>query len=402
MNICFFSVVTFWHGIKGGMDLHGKHLLEGLAANGHKITVITTKHPTDQAYEERNGIKIHYLENTSYGSPRKGWKKASRDKFIDILKQEKIDIVISQSKGGYGVVGEAKKRNIPFITIMHGYETMILYSMIKQTINFKKGFLSLLKTFFSSLYYSVFQEYPLLLQSSLIISPSDNVSSVLGKRPFVKQSNIKTVIYGIDLSNFSPSEGSRQRTREIFNIDNHHKVILFLSLLSKQKGADVVLKAVDVLLSQDQNIKLILGGDGDYLEEAKQLASDLGIADKVIFPGYIVNEKTADFYNACDIFVFPTLRYESFGIVLAEAMACEKPVIASNIGSIPDVIDDGKNGILIKPGDHMELAKQVKRLLNDNELSNKLSINARDKAGREFSIDRMIDKTMGLIESLIL
>jgi len=68
MNICFFSIVTYWHGLKGGMDLHGKHLLEGLAQRGHDVTVISTKHPSSKEYEEINGIRFHYLNETTFGS----------------------------------------------------------------------------------------------------------------------------------------------------------------------------------------------------------------------------------------------------------------------------------------------------------------------------------------------
>lgn len=400
MNICFFSIVTFWHGVKGGMDLHGKQLLEGLAARGHKVIVITTRHPYSKDFEEINGIRIYYLKNTIYGSPRKGWGKASRDKFKEIIRQEKIDIAVSQSKGGYGIIKEALARKIPLITIMHGYETMILYSVIKQVLNFKKGWVNLGKTLISSLFYSIFMEYPLLTKSLLIISPSADVANVLASRPFIGRDKIKVISYGIDLNKFVPSESQRKATRKALKLDDQDKVILFLSLISRQKGADIAIRAIKKLLLKNEKIKLILGGDGEYLPEAIDLANRLGISDKVIFPGFISNKDTSDYYNAADIFIFPTLRFESFGIVLAEAMACGKPVVASKIGSIPDVIDDGVNGILVPSGDYSKLAEKIDLLLNDKRISQELSENAKKKAHSKFGIKRMVDETLKVFGSV--
>jgi glycosyltransferase involved in cell wall biosynthesis len=401
MNICFFSIVTYWHGLKGGMDLHGRHLLEGLVKKGHEVIVISTKHPSGKKYENISGIKLHYLENTTFGSPRKGWKKGSLRAFEDILKGEEIDLVVSQSKAGYGVVKVARAMGIPFVAIMHGYETMICGSVLNQVMNFKKDYLSLFKSLLAALYYSLFQEYPLLVNSSRTIAVSDKVAEVLGRRPLVERKKISVVNCGIDLEVFGASETKRRKTRTALNLLDDDRVILFLSLISKQKGADVAIRAFEILSQEASNIKLIVAGDGDYLPAAKQLAEGLDIADKVIFPGFVRNEDTSLFYNASDVFIFPTLRLESFGIVIAEAMACGKPVIASNIGSIPNVIDNGVNGILIPPGDFRELANQIKRLFNDRMYSKALSEKAQLKANERFGLNRMVERTIEVFESAI-
>jgi glycosyltransferase involved in cell wall biosynthesis len=393
--------VTYWHGLKGGMDLHGKHLLEGLAEKGHEVIVISTKHPAGKEYEVANGITLYYLKNTTFGSPRRGWKKESLRTLRDILKTEKIDLVLSQSRGGYGVVKFCKKRGIPFVSIMHGYETMILFSILNQVMNFRKDYFYLAKSFVSSIYYSIFQEFLVLRHSLIIIAVSEKVAEVLGRRPLISRNKIAVVTYGIDLEVFRFSEEKRREARTALNLLEEDRVILFLSLISKQKGADVAIRAFKVLSHEAKNIKLIVAGDGDYLPGAKQLAKTLGIADKVIFPGFVRNEDTSLFYNASDVFIFPTLRLESFGIVIAEAMACEKPVIASHIGSIPTVIEDGINGILFKPGDYEELAIQIKRVLNDQEYYEKLSQNAHSKAVERFGLSRMIDRTLMILETAI-
>jgi glycosyltransferase involved in cell wall biosynthesis len=258
-----------------------------------------------------------------------------------------------------------------------------------------------LKTLLSSIYYSLFQEYRVLINSSAIIAVSDKVAKVIGRRPLIDNKKIRIINYGIDLENFSVSKEKRRKTRESLNIADQDRVVLFLSLISKQKGADVALRAFKELSKNERNIKLIIGGDGEYLDEAKRLAKALHIEQAVSFPGFVHNEQTSSYYNAADIFVFPTLRLESFGIVIAEAMACGTPVIASNIGSIPDVIDNGVNGVLIPPGDFEELASQIRRLFKDTDYSKMLSENGRLKATNRFGLGRMVKETIRVFESVV-
>ncbi|GAF98566.1 unnamed protein product, partial [marine sediment metagenome] len=241
MKICVFSIATYWHGLRGGMDLHGKNLLEGLSERGHKIIVISTKHPDGKKYEEINDIKIYYLEQTTFGSLRRGWKKQSINKFKDIVKKELVDVVLSQSVAGFSVVKVAKSMGIPFVTIMHGYATMGFLSILNQVRSLKDGYLYLVKSYLSAVYYSIFRELPLLINSSAIIAVSDEVRRVIGKRPFVKRDKIKVINYGIDLKLFNFSEEERKTTRLKLNISNHDEVVFFLSLLSKQKGADIAI-----------------------------------------------------------------------------------------------------------------------------------------------------------------
>lgn len=401
MNICVFSIVTYWHGLRGGMEIHGRNLLERLSEKGHKISVISTKHPEGKEFEEIKGIKIYYLKNTTFGSSRKGWRKQALKKFRDIEKREDIDLVLSQQTAGYSVVKIAKSMGIPFVTIMHGCETMIFSSVLNQVRNFKRGYLSLFKAFLSSVYYSILQELYILRNSSLIIAVSDTVAKVIANRPFIDKNKLKVINHGINMDLFKISEDETKTTRKKLNILYHEKVILFLSFITKQKGADIAIRSFKRLVNENKNLKLIIAGNGEYLDEAKSLVNQLDIKPNVIFTGFIPNQDASKYYNAADIFIFPTLRLESFGIVIIEAMACGRPIIASNIGGIPDVIDDSINGLLIPPGNIDELTKKTLFLLKNKDFANKLAINAREKAVQKFSLEKMVEETINVFELAI-
>ncbi len=102
MRICFLSTVTYRHGAGGGMEIHGKLLSEGLTKMGHEVAIISTKHPSNLDFEEINGIKINYLENTVSGSKRKNWPNASLNKFLGLNDKNPFDIILSQQSSAYG------------------------------------------------------------------------------------------------------------------------------------------------------------------------------------------------------------------------------------------------------------------------------------------------------------
>lgn len=394
MKICIFSIVTYWHGLKGGMDLHGKHLLEGLSKGGHKIIVISTKHPSGKEYEEINDIKIHYLKHTTFGSSRKGWKKQSINKFKDIMKTETIDIMLSQSTAGYSAVKIAKRMRIPFVTIMHGCHIMVFWSILNHVINLKKDYLYLFKSFLSSLYYTIFQEFPILKNSSAIIAVSNEVAQVIKKWHFVDKKKIYTVYNGVEVKLFCPDQKQKERIRKSLAIPDKEKVLLFFSFVTKQKGLHLLIKALPSILKENNYVKLLVAGEGNYLADARQTVRKLGLDSYVVFTGHIPHEEASNYINASDVFILPTLRQEGMPFSLLEAMACQKPVITSKIGGIPSVIDDGINGLLIPPGEVSKLIEKTVFLLNNKDFADKLADNARKKVVQNFSHEKMIEDTI--------
>jgi len=117
--------------------------------------------------------------------------------------------------------------------------------------------------------------------------------------------------------------------------------------------------------------------------------------------GYIPREKTPGYINASEIFILPTLRQEGMPFSLLEAMACGKPVIASKIGGIPSVIDDGVNGLLIPPGNISKLIEKTTFLLNNKDFTDKLADNARKKVIQNFSHEKMVEETINAFELVI-
>jgi len=135
-----------------------------------------------------------------------------------------------------------------------------------------------------------------------------------------------------------------------------------------------LLRAFALIHDEEPSLKLVLAGDGPLHRQLKELASDLKIADKVAFLGLQGRSQVANLFLGCELFVLPS-RSEPFGIVLLEAMACKKPVVATTAGGIPEIVENGRDGILVPPDNDRALADALLTVFKNVRLQRKLAEN---------------------------
>jgi glycosyltransferase involved in cell wall biosynthesis len=200
----------------------------------------------------------------------------------------------------------------------------------------------------------------LLSSSDLIVAPSQWL-----QRKFLAvfpDLNGKTIFIhnGVNLAELNGlcGEGSA---------DNNVSYILCVSAYKEQKAIDVLIRAFKMVHSADPSLKLVLVGDGPLRGQLEDLAMSLGIQDQIEFHGPKERAEVAKLLRGCKVFALPS-RFETFGIVILEAMACKKPVIATTAGGIPEIIEDGKNGILVEPDNPKALADALITVLKDQTL----------------------------------
>lgn len=157
--------------------------------------------------------------------------------------------------------------------------------------------------------------------------------------------------------------------------------VLFVGRLVAQKGVDVLLHAFAVLRRRLPDARLTLVGDGDQALYLRRLARYLGIMPAVEFAGWRTGEALVRAYGGADVVTVPS-RYEPFGLVALEAMACARPVVASRVGGLAEIVDGGPSGVLVPPGDHLKLAQAVAGLLLDPERRAASGQAAREQAER--------------------
>jgi len=205
----------------------------------------------------------------------------------------------------------------------------------------------------------------------------------------IKDSQVNIVPNGVDVQKFIPG-GKKE--------DN---LILYHGRITRRKGLHVLLQALPYLKN---SVQLIISGivsDREYLNEIRGLVSKFDDSHhSVKYLGPVDTVQLISLYQKSSIFVCPSLR-EEFGIVNLEAMACKTPVIATNVGNIPDIVDHMKNGILVPPGDPIKLAEAIDYLLENEQERIRFSEEARKKVVKYFSWDVIIDKLYDIYQSIV-
>jgi glycosyltransferase involved in cell wall biosynthesis len=209
----------------------------------------------------------------------------------------------------------------------------------------------------------------------------------------VPEEKIAIIPNGINLSEYAelPPKGSFKRK---FNIPEDRKIILYLGRIHKIKGIDVLVKAY-VHLKNEMNVNdavlVVAGPDDGFLNEVKSLAYNLGIADSVLFTGPLYGRDKLEAFVDSEVYVLPS-RYETFPMTVLEAYACGKPIIASKVGGLIDLVKDGETGLLFEPRNVEQLAESIFRLLNDNYAAKEMGLKGENFVKENFTIEKVVGK----------
>lgn len=222
----------------------------------------------------------------------------------------------------------------------------------------------------------------LLSNTGKILIPSPEF---LDKSNFTSHYRHKSEIIpnGVDTLRFNPAI-SRDTIKNKFNLSGN--VILFVSSLNsshKGKGLPILMEAFKKVKQDISDAKLLIVGDGDMKIYYQDYSKKLGIEKDILFLGRIPNNELPHYYASADVFVLPSTWYESFGIVLAEAMACGVPAIGSNIGGIPYVIGD--RDLLVEPGNVDSLHKALIKILGDKMYAKQKGMECRKRVEKYFT-----------------
>jgi len=218
----------------------------------------------------------------------------------------------------------------------------------------------------------------------------------------VPEEKIAVIPNGIDLSEYANLPPKRS-FRKKFSVDDDKKIILYLGRIHKIKGLDILVRAYAYVVNKlgVNNVLLVIAGvDDGYLDELEQLLSQLRTANNVLLTGPLYGKDKLEAYVDADVFILPS-RYETFPNVVLEAYACSKPVIASNVESISDIVIHGKTGLLFRAGNVQDLAEMIVYMLVHLEEARNMGHRARKLVKEKFSIDKVVDSLEVLYEEIL-
>jgi glycosyltransferase involved in cell wall biosynthesis len=190
-----------------------------------------------------------------------------------------------------------------------------------------------------------------------------------------------------------------QRLQVLNDIRSHQdSLIFFVGHLGVRKGLPYLISALSLIFEKNLNSGAVIAGEGPLKALCQYMSRKLKISHNVLFAGAVTDEERSRLYQAADLCVFPS-TYEAFPLVTLEALAAGKPVVASNVGGIPEVVHNGVNGFLVRPRDARAIADAADKILSDKVLATKMSKNARQGIEKDFNWERIAEKTLSIYRS---
>lgn len=222
------------------------------------------------------------------------------------------------------------------------------------------------------------------------------------KYKIAPEEKIVKIYNGINLKglDFLSEKEARQKILELlpasYNLKPEIPLIGTIANFYKTKGLKYLIEAANLLKNKSKIIFLVIG-EGRERPKLEKLIKRANLEDNFFLLGQLPN--AYKYLKVFDIFVLPSLK-EGFPWVILEAMAAELPIVATKTGALPEIIEDGINGLLIEPKDSQALAEAIKKILENKKLAQEFGQNARKRVTEEFSLERMLDKTLAVYRSI--
>jgi glycosyltransferase involved in cell wall biosynthesis len=364
-----------------------------LVRRGHSVTVVTPGAPSLPKSETFDGVKIvrfplELPADLTYGrvaQSRVSWLgrfarvavmahylEAQHRAIIAEARENGVDVIHAHwaIPTGPAAVMAARKLEVPSVITMHGGDVYV---------NPEQGY-----DFPTRWYVRPALRWTLRHAGALTAITEDCRQHAL--RAGAPAEHIRLVFNGTDLRRFSPSEnGSRG------NQTYGDHMIFACRQLFPRKGIRFLLEAAAQLKPQFPDLKVVLAGDGFERPELVRLADQLGIGPDVTFLGWVPNTDLPPYYRAAAVSVIPSLE-EGFGIPAAEAMGCEVPVVASDAGGLPEVVENGVTGLVVPRGDAGALAQAIQSLLTNPQRRREMGQAGRARALRLFDWDHSAEQ----------
>ena len=245
--------------------------------------------------------------------------------------------------------------------------------------------------------YFNFVEWVLSLVADRIICVSDRVKRFANETQGISAKRLITVHNGINDACSVPGKAII-KLKENLGISPEHTVVGTVTHMEEHKGVFYLIQSASCILEYRKDLIFLLVGAGAQEEKLKNFCVDLKIEKNVIFTGE--RDDIPEILSSIDIFVLPSLR-EGLPLTILEAMACAKPIIATNVGGIPEAVKDGVSGILVPPKDPESLQNAIVELLDDTEKQETMGLKGKQICDEHFRSRAMVDKIEKLYDLLI-
>lgn len=234
-----------------------------------------------------------------------------------------------------------------------------------------------------------------LCDKIICISDAEKRSAL--NRKICEEEKLQVILNGIDIEAYQNNSSNMAKQKNL-TIPEDAFVVGMVGRISPQKAPDIFVKMANIINDEIPGSHFIVVGNGEQEEEIKKYAKDHGFADRLHITGWVDDPMSyVELFDAACLLS----RWEGFGLVLAEYMLARKPIVATAVDAIPDIINHGENGLLVKVDDYKAAAEAVLKLYQDRALVDHLTANGFLCVHEKYSVKRVVEETEELFKSLI-
>jgi len=387
---------TYWYP-EHAQDTHATYVHDinrHLVRRGHSVCVVTPGRPDLSPREEFDGVEVvrfplsvppdltyGHVAQSRVGLLGKLTRLATMGKYLrhqyraTLAEARRIQADVIHAHWaiptGPAAVRAGRRLGIPSVITMHGGDVYV---------NPSQGY-----DFPTRWYVRPVLRWTLEHADALTAITEDCRQHAL--RAGAPDERMRIVLNGADLRRFSPAANGSAPD----SVSYGPRMIFACRQLFPRKGIRFLIEAAAQLRPAFPDLELVVAGDGFERPELERLARERGIAERTTFLGWVANADLPKYYRAAAVSVIPSLE-EGFGIPAAEAMGCEVPVVASDAGGLPEVVEDGVTGRVVPRGDAAALAGAIGDLLRDPALRHRMGQAGRERALRLFDWDRSAEE----------
>jgi len=385
---------------KGGHEIRCKEVSEGLSKKGHKVFVLTSRYGLTNKNINNNIFRLLYYLSTDnikrYNKRYIQIKTAILGRvnyFITrkVIKYIRIDLVYVGQLTGVSIfpIKAIQNKNIPIVYHQGNYFfiDLVRYCILERN-KIKKIYRKFIFGFDGK---DKFDFSYIIVVSNAVKQryveagfPEDNISIIPPR--------------GISL------ELACNKGKKALNIVRKQLKLLYVGRITEEKGIHIAIESVGYLINilgtRELTLNIIGSGDREYIKKLNKLIKNLKLNEYIRFKGQIHYKLIIKEYDNNDVLLVPSVREEAFGLIILEAMSRGIPVIASNIGGIPEIIEDGRTGILVPPRNPIKMAKAIKKLIEDPSLYEQISINGINEVKEKYTNEKVINQIDNYINNL--
>jgi glycosyltransferase involved in cell wall biosynthesis len=354
---------TEWSDDLGGQEKRVLAEVAGLSERNHYVAIMCREHAKIRAEATGLGIDVHTIPM------RKPYDLQSILRMVKFLKAGNFDIVNTHSGVDSWIGGIAAR--------IAGVRVLVRTRHLN--IPLRRGLLNFIHYL-----------------PDMYITCGENIRETLIGRCGFPADKVVSIPTGVSPAFFHVRRNTEAKIR--YGLDKNSIVIANVGILRSVKGHEVTLKAVRRVTDAFPGAKFLIVGDGPRRKILESLVNTLKISEHVIFTGFV--EDIPEVYSFTDIAVLSSWS-EGLPQSVLQAMAAGVPVVATEVGGVPEVIEHEKTGMLVAPGDHEALAAAVIKMLEDPLLSKRMAGRAKDLAEKEHSAGHMLDRIEDLYRDML-